>query len=155
MKVIIDIPESIIEHIKDGSFGARPDDKYLLAYAAVEGTPLPKGHGDLIDRGKTVKRICEVAKSMNEKLGSPYIMAALFIQDNKEEFPTIIEADKEAKTMQKEENELLQKEKVAINNGKKSKLVGKCPKCGWESYIDENAKMIKHCLNCGAKMEEE
>ena len=43
MKVIIDIPESIIEHIKDGSFGARPYDRYTLVVAVLNGTSLPKG----------------------------------------------------------------------------------------------------------------
>jgi len=39
MKLTIDIPESIIEHIKDGSFGARPDDRYALVTAVMNGTP--------------------------------------------------------------------------------------------------------------------
>ena len=43
MKVIIDIPESIIEHIKDGSFGARPYDRYTLVVAVLNGTSLPTG----------------------------------------------------------------------------------------------------------------
>ena len=47
---------------------------------------------DLISRQATVERLCKVAEFMNEKrdgLGSPYVMAALFIQDNKEEFPSV------------------------------------------------------------------
>ena len=96
MKVIIDISEDYYEIIKHDVQGGND---YLPFKLIAKGTLLPKGHGDLIDRGKTVERICKVAEFMNEKrenLGSPYIMAALFIQDNKEEFPTIIKADKEA-----------------------------------------------------------
>lgn len=47
---------------------------------------------DCIGRQATVKRLCKVADFMNEKregLGSPYVMAALLIQDNKEEFPSV------------------------------------------------------------------
>ena len=54
--------------------------------------------GDLISRQATVERLCKVADFMNEKregLGSPYIMAALFIQDNKNEFPSVTHAGKQ------------------------------------------------------------
>ena len=101
MKIVIDIDENLYTRLFDNGVDDC-DNAVDMAKAIRKGTPLPKGHGDLIDRGKTVKRICKVADFMNERrenLGSPYIMAALFIQDNKEEFPTIIEADKE------EENE--------------------------------------------------
>ena len=50
MKIIIDISEDIREHIIDGSFGLRPDDRYALVTAVMDGTILPEGHGDLIDR---------------------------------------------------------------------------------------------------------
>ena len=49
MKIVIDISESIIEHLKDGSFGARIEDRAALVDAVMNGTPLPKGHGRLID----------------------------------------------------------------------------------------------------------
>lgn len=97
MQIVIDIPEGAYEEICTARFPLQ--DGYRIVEWIKNGTPLPKGHGDLIDRGKTVERICKVAEFMDEKrkrLGSPYIMAALFIQDNKEEFPTIIEADKES-----------------------------------------------------------
>ena len=47
---------------------------------------------DCISRQATVERLCKIAEFMNEKrngLGSPYVMAALFIQDNKDEFPPV------------------------------------------------------------------
>lgn len=52
---------------------------------------------DCISRQATVERLCKVADFMNEKrkgLGSPYIMAALFIQDNKDEFPSVTPKEK-------------------------------------------------------------
>ena len=48
MQILIDIPESIIEHIKDGSFGVRIDDRYALVSAVIEGAALSK-HCRLID----------------------------------------------------------------------------------------------------------
>lgn len=47
---------------------------------------------DCISREATVKRLCNLAEYMNEhkeNSGDPYIMAALFIQDNKTEFPSV------------------------------------------------------------------
>ena len=47
---------------------------------------------DCISRETTVKRLCNLAEYMNEhkeNSGDPYIMAALFIQDNKTEFPSV------------------------------------------------------------------
>lgn len=40
MKRVIEIDESIIEHIKDGSFGARPIDRFKLINAFLNSTPL-------------------------------------------------------------------------------------------------------------------
>lgn len=57
IEVVIKIPESIIEHLKDGSFGARKEDRATLVDAVMNGTLLPKGHGDLIDRSKIYKAI--------------------------------------------------------------------------------------------------
>ena len=47
---------------------------------------------DCISRETTVKRLCNLAEYMNEhkeNSGDPYRMAALFIQDNKTEFPSV------------------------------------------------------------------
>ena len=57
--------------------------------------PIQKGEckdKDTISREATVKRLCKLADFLDEKRhgsGSPYIMAALFIQSNKEEFPSV------------------------------------------------------------------
>ena len=50
------------------------------------------GESDCISREATVKRLCNLAEYMNEhkeNSGDPYIMVALFIQDNKTEFPSV------------------------------------------------------------------
>ena len=50
MQIVIDIPERIVAHVSNGSFAMIADDVYLVAYAIFNGIPIPKGHGDLIDR---------------------------------------------------------------------------------------------------------
>ena len=100
MKVVIDIPESIIEHIKDGSFGARPNDKYLLAYAAMEGIRLPEKHGRLIDADALISEIKDLKKSPWYKDNTnfaylPRKEAVEVIEIIIGETPTIIETDKE------------------------------------------------------------
>lgn len=50
MKIVIDLPEEIMEHMKDiGCLSVvyYNDD---IAKAIINGTPLPKGHGELIDK---------------------------------------------------------------------------------------------------------
>jgi hypothetical protein len=42
MRIVIDIPKSVIEHLKDGSFGARIEDRAALIDAVMSGIPLPK-----------------------------------------------------------------------------------------------------------------
>ena len=51
MKLMIDIHESIIEHIKDGSFGARPDDRYTLVTAVMNSTSPLKGKWTVVPIG--------------------------------------------------------------------------------------------------------
>ena len=64
------------------------------AIKALEQEPTTKNDlgVDCISREATVKRLCNLAEYMNEhkeNSGDPYIMAALFIQDNKTEFPSV------------------------------------------------------------------
>lgn len=55
MQIVIDIPEEMYQKIKEtsriisGRRSGRSFD-YILFNAINTGTPLPKGHGDLIDR---------------------------------------------------------------------------------------------------------
>lgn len=52
MEIIIDIPEERLKSIK--AFGINQNEIYMFEKALMNGTPLPKGHGDLIDVSKKV-----------------------------------------------------------------------------------------------------
>lgn len=97
---------------------------------------LEQTDGDLISRQATVERLCKVAEFMNEKrdgLGSPYVMAALFIQDNKDEFPSVTPQPSAEKTAE------------WIYRG--NSII--CSSCGEKiPYGIHNY----YCRNCGAKM---
>ena len=43
---------------------------------------------DYISRENTVRQICKIAEQLPEDKRSPYVMTALYIQDNKEMFPS-------------------------------------------------------------------
>ena len=78
MQIIIDIPEILYKTIKDGKL---PVSYYDLYYTLRNGTPLPKGHGRLVDEREVYKKFyCRcLARVAKEVL---------------DEIPTIIEADK-------------------------------------------------------------
>lgn len=97
MKLVIDIQESVIEHIKDGSFGARIKDKATLVDAVMNGTPIPKGCGRLIDakalEDAMYHEAFEVDSDMQKWDSGNWIRYKMFenaIRDAK----TIVEADK-------------------------------------------------------------
>lgn len=48
MKLVIDIPEEMVMALKQGSFDTKYN-MYDLVGGIMNGTPLPKGHGRLID----------------------------------------------------------------------------------------------------------
>lgn len=88
MKIVIDIPEEIMEYVKNnGCLSVIYTDE--VAKAIINGTPLPKGHGRLIDADalKMDKRVC----------GDRYLSKTSLFVANKviEQAPTIIEADKQ------------------------------------------------------------
>lgn len=60
MKLIIDIPEEMIKALEQGAFGAKYN-MYDLVGCVMNGTPLPKGHGALIDRDELANNdhVCE------------------------------------------------------------------------------------------------
>lgn len=96
---------------------------------------------DCISRQATVEGLCRVANLMNEKredLGSPYVMAALLIQDNKEEFPPVTSQPKVGKWLIMDDCE---------------HFIAKCSECGRV----EDSRMISNYpyCHCGAKMEVE
>ena len=93
---------------------------------------------DCISRKATVERLCKVADFMNEKregLGSPYIMSALFIQDNKDEFPSVTPKEKTGHWIRQTDDYHDYYE---------------CEHCGIAVGLDD---IKNYCPNCGAKMD--
>ena len=80
IELVIKLPEEMWEKIKEG-YVPLGINKYLK-----NGTPLPKGHGDLIDKNEIIKRY--------EKDCGRKIYVDNFIHDVELNIPTIIEADK-------------------------------------------------------------
>ena len=56
MKIVIEIDENLYTRLFDNGVD-NYDDAVDMAKAIRKGTPLPKGHGDLIDRSKICKAI--------------------------------------------------------------------------------------------------
>ena len=103
---------------------------------------------DAISRQATVKKLCGVAEFLNKKregLGSPYIMAALFIQDNKDEFPPVTPQPKIGRWewVQYDSN-------PNIGNWHCSECRTIIPHMPEET---DNTPIYKWCPMCGAKME--
>ena len=87
MKLVIDIPEEdyifVKKQIADGITNP-------LKICIANGTPLPKGHGDLIDRDKFHQTLENICIRDNDKWFNWLQKACLRLA----EAPTIIEADK-------------------------------------------------------------
>ena len=81
MKIVIDIPEelykNVIEHTKTGYVGS---DVWI---AVANGTSLPKGHGDLIDRNVVYAEFDKENLSKKEMIGKLLVFGV----------PTVIPAD--------------------------------------------------------------
>jgi len=91
MKIVIDIPEEIYNHTQEyevGGFNQENDTKLFIAIK--NGTPLPKGHGDLKDYDAIKSEyIRKMSVFMSE--GERMDLLCGIIDDA----PTVIEADKE------------------------------------------------------------
>ncbi len=106
---------------------------------------------DAIDRKATVTSLCRIAEMMKERCGeksaAPYTMAALYIQDNKEEFPSVVP--------DRPKGEWVINENTYPGAGKRN---WKCTKCchGLYDFITTSVTKPKwnYCPECGAKMEE-
>lgn len=97
MKILVDLPDDYYEALLSSSHvyltrGGRGNGKTLIStvlVAVANGTPLPKGHGRLIDAGKLESCTVYYAPRGFEGL----LMRYADLQNA----PTIIEADKEEK----------------------------------------------------------
>lgn len=89
MQIVIDIPKTMVQDLKDGCFGVKHN-IYELAGAVCDGIVLPKGHGRLID----ADMLDDVIMQMNEN-GAQITRYEYKVLDNVLfEMPTIVEADK-------------------------------------------------------------
>lgn len=93
MKVVIEIPDTAYEGVVNADKASGNWDDSLLGIlckGVVNGTPLPKGHGRLIDADELRNEYCEsnCGQRRCDKGGCTWI-------DSVKIAPTIIEADKE------------------------------------------------------------
>lgn len=108
MQIVIDIPEEMVMALKQGSFGAKYN-MYDLVGCVMNGTPLPKGHGRLIDSDDMIEdlhRQCKEVFKLDAVKPEDYYIAkdAKFMQATWKEWcdsfcvwannrKTIVEAD--------------------------------------------------------------
>ena len=90
MQIVIDIPEEVKHKVYAYGLSLCPSDKEQLIHAIMNGTPLPKGHGRLID-ADDAKR--EWQNVLDCEVEHPRYQCT--IRDVLEDAPTIIEADTE------------------------------------------------------------
>lgn len=85
MQIVIDIPEKLYSAIKEDAYGVH----HGVIYNAVrDGTPIPKGHGGLIDADELTLQIAELSGDiLNPCYGVTY--------SDIKNAPVIIKADKE------------------------------------------------------------
>ena len=89
MQVVIDIPEETYERIKD-FYKTHETVEATYSYI-VHGTPLPKGHGRLIDADLALKKHCaDYCRDI------PNCEEDCAIYDTFNHAPTVLEADKES-----------------------------------------------------------
>ena len=63
MQIVIEIPDDFKDYIEDILMGVGDDKIEMLVDAVMEGTPLPKGHGDLLGRQHLLSEIALLKKS--------------------------------------------------------------------------------------------
>lgn len=87
MQLVINMPEELYKRIPTKEYIGYMDmsDWQKIIMSVSNGTPLPKGHGNLFDENDFEKRVAIMTESMD--LGYGEIMGVI------DEIPTIIEAD--------------------------------------------------------------
>lgn len=88
IELVIKIPKEIYELCKRDKL--HYEDASLLEYLVVNGTPLPKGHGKIIDYGYVVDAIDDWVNAEEYR----YTNATDYLRKRVANAPTIIEADK-------------------------------------------------------------
>ena len=88
MKLVIEIPEEqylLIRHYQD----IAPNKTHSLAMAIINGTPLPKGHGRLVDIDLLQEQL-----NQDKREAFSHHQVWLLLSTHNKQIPTIIEADK-------------------------------------------------------------
>lgn len=80
MQIVIDIDEDLYDHIKNSYIlcsGMRTGKSFIAVIfnAIANGTPLPKRHGDLIDRNE-LKKVINQFECYDQVLDAPTIIEA-------------------------------------------------------------------------------
>jgi len=96
MEIVIKIPEELYKQITVEKLYFLEDGENLCT-AVENGTPLSKGHGNLIDENE----LLEITKSYKSELGrlkvDPFVKSGIeTVERFIKEMPPIIEADKES-----------------------------------------------------------
>ena len=89
MRIVIDIPEHLYEVVKEDGIPLYKEERKVLADAIANGTPIPKGHGRLIDADELKSHI-HMENYKGFRIRTDGTVAFEYINDA----PTIIEADK-------------------------------------------------------------
>ena len=99
MQIVIDISEEVKHKVYAYGLSLCPSDKEQLINAIINGKPLPKGHGRLIDADVFEKRLMNARSYyIGEKADDFDLRFAAGLKSATERLvdaPTIIEADKE------------------------------------------------------------
>ena len=92
MKMICDVPNEVIKSVRMGTWCGSSVVEKMIA----NGTPLPKGHGELVDRNAINERFYSIyndAINCSNQPSDKYLLDKLSMC--LDTAPTIIEADKE------------------------------------------------------------
>lgn len=68
MKIVIDIPKGMLDELRTCKFPIQ--DAYRIVSWIENGTPLPKGHGRLIDADELLRYIDSMQSWLNENAGT-------------------------------------------------------------------------------------
>lgn len=123
IELVIKIPQEVYEEIKNGAVIELHCGEHIIikdewaSKVIRNGTPLPKGHGRLIDVGQ-----CDRKTFYQQCGGADSLITAKSAFDMLMSLPSIIEADKESKKPK-------QTLKSCKNCGYPHKLAGKCYSC--------------------------
>lgn len=94
MQIVIDIDEEIYSHTQEYEVGGFNRENGTKLFIAIKnGTPLPKGHGRVIDYGYVVDAIDDWINAEEYN----YTNATDYLRNRIRNVPTIIEADSEKK----------------------------------------------------------